>query len=276
MAELLCPVTCKLGCGNSSTRRQPAESAVQLRIPAVPAAFTNCSVATVAALLDEINEACCSNQDCSADGFKCTPNCGAAVIPAMEQCREAINYIFVDGDSRGAHEALDKNCLAIDVAPLVTTLDRLEQDGCMMDFEGVVALERHQHASNFCKDNDMVMQSFSGMTCKNVEANGQCMLIQRHVFPNVCKCSCPDPVPDAAAANARRQAQGLNALVDKSRCNIGSFEPKLRALGRTCCDPNDPDDKCTKDGMPLNCDYECAKELPKFFPARCWGLIYYG
>ena len=91
-------------------------------------------MATVAALLDEINQACCSSQNCSIAGFKCTPHCGAAVIPAMDMCRAAINYIFVDGDHRGAHDALEKSCLSIPAAPLVTALDRLEQDGCTMEF----------------------------------------------------------------------------------------------------------------------------------------------
>ena len=157
MAEVLCPVTCELGCGNASgsAHTRPAHSeAVQLRIPNTPAMFTNCSVATVAALLAEINEACCANQDCSADGFKCTAHCGAAVVPAMEQCREAIDYIFVDGVNRGAHDALEKDCVAIDVASLVTTLDRLEQDECEMQFDGAVALERHQQASKYCKERD--------------------------------------------------------------------------------------------------------------------------
>ena len=124
-----------------------------------------------------------------------------------------------------------------------------------MEFEGVVALERHERAQTSCKDDDMAMKTFAGMTCKNVRANGQCELIQRHVFPDVCQCSCPSTNghPDATARpdNARRQAQGIHSLIDKSRCNIGSFEPKLRALDKTCCDPNDPDDKCNKDGIPL-------------------------
>ena len=67
----------------------------------------------------------------------------------MDKCREAIDYIFVDGDKHGAHEALEKRCLAMAVGPLVSTLDRLEQDGCDMDFDGVVArVEHHETACN--------------------------------------------------------------------------------------------------------------------------------
>ena len=128
----------------------------------------------------------------------------------------------------------------------------------------MVALEQHQHVSKYCKDNDLAMHLVTGMTCKNVKSQGHCMLIHRHLFPDVCKCSCPE-----GAGAARRQAQSMNSLIDKDGCSIDSFAPKLRALGKMCCDPNDPDDKCNTDGVPLSCDYECAKELPNFFPVLC-------
>ena len=94
------------------------------------------------------------------------------------------------------------------------------------------------------QDNDMAMKLVTGMTCQNVKAQGQCMLIHRHLFPDVCKCSCPGP-----PADARHRAQGLNALTDKSGCSLNSFAGKLTALGKTCCNPDDPDDKCTADGV---------------------------
>ena len=61
-----------MGCGNTSAHphHDAGSAVIQLRVPNIPAPFSNCSVATMAALLDGINEACCAHQDCSADGFK--------------------------------------------------------------------------------------------------------------------------------------------------------------------------------------------------------------
>ena len=72
-----------MGCGNTSAHphHDAGSAVIQLRVPNIPAPFRNCSVATMAALLDGINEACCAHQDCSADGFKlgCVHMCSACV-----------------------------------------------------------------------------------------------------------------------------------------------------------------------------------------------------
>ena len=108
-AASMCPVTCALGCGNSSNlmpNQHPDSAADQLFIPDIPAAFANCSVATVAALLDEINEACCTNQDCSAAGFKCTPHCGAAVVPWVRGFVRRTGFPKVYSEFQSDHPAV--------------------------------------------------------------------------------------------------------------------------------------------------------------------------
>ena len=55
-------------------------------------------------------------------------------------------------------------------------------------------------------------------------------------------------------------------------CSLNSFQDKLKDLHQACCDPHDIDDECDENGVPVNCDYECANELPAFFPA-CRHLV---
>ena len=73
--------------------------------------------------------------------------------------------------------------------------------------EHTYVCRRYSHgASRFMRDSirDICVISTS---CAHRQENGQCMLIARHVFPDVCKCSCPGG--QALAPTQSRRAQGL-------------------------------------------------------------------
>ena len=58
-----------------------------------------------------------------------------------------------------------------------------------------------------------------------------------------------------------------------SACKFADFDSRLSAMNAACCDEHDPDDSCTGPGhSPINCDFECAKILPSFYPA-CKNIV---
>ena len=175
---------------------------------------------------------------------------------------------------------VESTCMAIPSNKLVAKVSQLQRDGqpCAMDLNGVVATRSVEKGQpSHCKDDDAAMKAFAGMSCRNVKANHQCSLIKRNIFPNICHCSCPSTDPKQRSdimvgARLRRLDEGPSLdLIAGSQCSLNSFQGKLEATQEKCCNPQDRDDKC-HGTVPVNCDYECAAELPSFFPA-CKHLI---
>ena len=56
-----------------------------------------------------------------------------------------------------------------------------------------------------------------------------------------------------------------------TQCSLASFDGEVGTVNKACCDVKDSDDKCVN-GVPVNCDYECALTFPPFFK-RCSHLV---
>ena len=246
-----------------------------------PEIFDNCSIVTLEAKLLEVNGACCAHQVCAGPthNFTCGVGCAAVLVPFFDDCQPALDTIFdvvaeddkVDGNSSALRSVAHRNCMAASSRLLVISVAKMEADGCNLNMEGTVAKGAVQLASGtltqaptttkpVCRDDSPGMKAVAGFTCDQMKATGACTMVERGLLPSLCTCSCP-PKPGPHS----RRTQGAE-YAGSSACKMRTFDDKLDAFNGHCCNTTDKDDRCLA-GVPVNCDYDCAKYLPTFYPA---------
>ena len=93
------------------------------------------------------------------------------------------------------------------------------------------------------------------MTCAQVKSQHVCKLVAKHLLPDLCHCACPP--------STGRRTQAVS-YAGGATCKLTEFDAKLSNLNKYCCDPKDPDDKCTG-GVP---QYWCVPPFVVVHPRR--------